>query len=349
MKHMLMGTILAAGIAMQAPAAQDHSVDALLGLAASGKQSELADAIDDLVEDKGLPARQREAMLYRFALGVRRLPPGDIPVGVLGELARYESTVMKSHPESRGAVTAPMYPVARVAQGSIRFARYETQVTGLRRALAESPVDFFHSLGRGKSSFDAQLISEAVQRSEPDALRGMRDPLIEAWRQRPALAPAAASLAIRLGDVELAARLIDEADAPSARRVLTSAAQSFDAASVMALIRAGARRPDLDSVAVLAAGDLIDVVPETRQWLYRILDDPRLGSSAATALARNGGAEAVAYAIESLHAGMPLAGMKHRLLLLHLAGTPESRAFLQAFIEDPAMPASLRREVRQWQ
>lgn len=328
----------------------DSEVRRLLDLAAAGRDDELASRLDGIRERSDWSHGERERVLYRFATGVRHLPAERVPVAQLEILTDYESRVLEAHPESRGALMVPRFDIAGAAAGSIEQARRRLEVRELAGQLATAPADFWREAAGGDSgSLAPGVQTEIVTRAAIDTLQAGRPSLATAWRADPRLTPAMAAVAVRLGDAAMAEAVLARGAGPYALRLVGRLAEVFSPDQAAALLTGAVRRPALASAAVMELGRLARRAPAARDWLVAQLDDTRHGASAAAALARLGEPSVVDKAVESLVPAKTEAGLRNRLLLLHLSGTPSARGALSAFAEDPAMPAVLRREVRQWQ
>lgn len=332
------------------PPSLEPQVRQLLDLAAAGRDGELASRLDELRERSDWSEAVRERVLYQFATGVRRLPAEKVPVAQLEILADYESTVMVAHPESRGALMLPRFDIAGAAAGSIEHAHRRLQVAELAGRLAAAPAAFWsNALDDGPGALGPGVQTDVVSRVGLDALSAGREALVTAWRADPRLTPAMAATALRLADGAMAEAVLERESGPYALRLVRRLAQAFSPDEAVALLTGAVRRPALASTAVMELGRLARGRPAARDWLLAQLDDARHGASAAAALARLGEPTVVDKAVESLTPAKTQAGLRNRLLLLHLSGTPSARQALSDFAGDPAMPAALRREVAQWQ
>lgn len=322
----------------------------LLDLAAAGQSEKLASLLEDVRNRSDWDHARRERVLYRFVTGVRRLAPERVPLAQLHSLADYEPRVMEAHPESRGALMLPRFDIAGAAAGSIEHAWRRLRVTELSGKLASEPAAFWSkSLDDAPGALDPGVQAELVTRVDADALRAGRDALLTAWRADPRLAPAMTAAALRLADASLARAILTQGSGPYPVRLIRSVAERFPADEAVALLIDAALRPDLVSPAVLELGRLAQRVPAARDWLMEQLDTGSHGASAAAALARLDEPVIVDKTAGALTPARTGAGLRNRLLLLHLSDTPAARRALSAFVEDPAMPVALRREVSQWQ
>lgn len=328
----------------------EPAAERLLELAAAGRGDELAAMLGQVRERSDWSDARRESVLYRFATGVRRLPPERVPVAQLEKLTDYEPRVLVAHPESRGALMLPRFDIAGAAAGSIEHAQSRLRVTEFAGRLASSPAAFWtDATDGGPGALAPREQADMVARVAPGTLRAGREAMVQAWRDDPRLTPALSVAALRLADGPMARALLDGDATPPVLRLVNAIPEAFPPDEALALLTDAAGHPALASAAVMGLGRLAPHAPAARDWLERQLDDARHGPSAAAALARLGEPSVVDKAARSLAAPKTQAGLRNRLLLLHLSDTPAARRALSAFAEDPAMPAGLRREVRQWQ
>jgi len=320
----------------------------LLDLARRGQAAELGAALERLLADPDLDPVTRESALYRFVTGTRALPANAVPEAPLRRLAKRPVAVLTPHPESRGDALIPLYDVAGAARGSLDLLAMERASRDLLATLRASPKALWEGFGEQRAGMNLRALARALEELDPETLHAQAAPARAALQRRPSLAPAAAVVALGTGDEQLAHLVILEADGATALRVLRELPSRFDAAGTLRLMETAASRRELASSAVLGIGAMASASPAAREWLLEEVDDPVLGESAAVALSRLGEPAVVTWATNGLVPGTPLPGLRHRLLLLQLDGGAEAVEALARFAADPAMPASLRREVGQW-
>lgn len=328
-------------------AAEIGMAERLVALAETGSHGELESLLDRWLDDSALTAETRERALYGFLVGVRKLAPEQIPVDIVARFSDYRARALVPHPESGGALLVPRYDVAGAALGTLHWRERALRSAAVIEALRADPEGFW-SLVNEKSGADARALLEALESVEPELLTATRSALDKSLHDRDDLLPAAAVVARRLRDVEMASRVIAKADPLTARRLLASA-RVFGDAGGFDLIREAAGRRALASEAMATAARLASESPKVRAWLIDRLDDPEQGASAAAALAALGDTAIDARIIGELEASRSEAELRHRLLYLHLADTPRTRKALARFTQDPAFPTPLREEVRRWQ
>lgn len=358
----LASALLTIGVGRAAPvtvdaAAVDASLDSaragreaahLLDLARRHGSAELEAALDRILANPEVNPVTRESTLYRFVIGTRALPPDSVPESALRRLSKRPVAVLTPQPESRGDFLVPLYDVAGAARGSLEMLAMKRASGNLLAALRASPEAFWGGLSEGKAAVDGRALASALEQLDPDGLRAQAQAAGAALERRHSLAPAVAVVALGARDEELTRAVILQADAGTALRVVRQAPSRFDGSGTLRLMDAAASRRQLASSAVLGIGAMAAESAAARQWLLERLDDPVLGESVAVALSRLGEPTIVAWVADGLVPGTPLAGLRHRLLFLQLDGGARARQALAGFAADPAMPASLRREVREW-
>lgn len=341
------------GVAGEAAGGRDIDAAArqLIELAEAGRDAELASRVAAARNRPDWTDVHRERVLYAFATGVRQLPAARVPVTVLKDLTDYRSRVLVAHPESRGALMLPRFDVAGAAAGSIAQAERQLRLDRLAAALASDPGAFWSGLADHGPPGDlpGPLQTALVAGAPAEALVAGRGSLRNAWRADGRLTPAAGAAALRLSDEAMAAAVLARETGPHALELLTALPSAFDDDTTFSLLRKASRRPELASAAVSAMAGMAPRIPVVRAWLENQLDDAGRGPAAAAVLAGLGEPSMVEKASADLVPSKSAAGLRNRVLLLHLSGTPEARRALSDFAADPAMPVSLRQEVRQWQ
>jgi len=136
---------------------------------------------------------------------------------------------------------------------------------------------------------------------------------------------------------------------PAARvQAVAGLPRHLAAADAQALLRDLAADPAVGSAAVMALGNYA-ADPAARRWLLDRLGEPGAGASAAAALARHGGLDLVAE-LEQLAAsaakGAPPLLWRDLALALRLHGSPAAERALQRLAIDPALPATVAREIQ---
>lgn len=332
------------------PQALEPATRQLLELAASRRVDELASELEKIRNRDDWTPVQRERVLYGFVMGVRGLPARRVPLSLLATLTDHDSQVLVAHPESRGALMLPRFDIAGAAAGSIEHAKRRMQVAELAGRLSEAPADFWSDAANGQPGALAPGVqTEIVSRVGKDTLSAGQVALVKAWRDDSRLTPAMVVTALRLADGVMAEAVLARETGVHALQLVKRLPEAFPDGEAAALLMEASRRPALASAAVMGLGRLAPRLPAARDWLVEQLDDAGHGASAAAALARLGEPAIIDKTARSLAPSKTEAGLRNRLLMLHLSATPAARRALSAFADDPAMPAGLRREVRQWQ
>lgn len=195
---------------------------------------------------------------------------------------------------------------------------------------------------------DAVAYSEALQRAAIADLVRARPAIVAALDRGVTVEAMALVLVERLQDAELAARLLVRGASGFVVRHLDAITNALAPDEAFRLLADASTRPDIASAVVARIGAIADRVPEARAWLYARLGDPTLGASAAAALARGADADVIADLAHIMRHDDVLLARMRAALALKLADTPQAKAALVAFAEEPGVPDALRRLVVQW-
>lgn len=116
-------------------------------------------------------------------------------------------------------------------------------------------------------------------------------------------------------------------------------------AEAQLLLKELASDPAVGSAAVMALGRFV-AEPAVKAWLVDALGTPRIGASAAAALARHGGPAVVATLEDRMAKDGNPAVWRDLVLALRLHGSPGAERALRRIAGDPRLPASVAAELQ---
>ncbi|MFZ2508230.1 MAG: hypothetical protein WAW79_07145 [Steroidobacteraceae bacterium] len=324
----------------------------LSATAQSGATDALARLLQTIAADPQMEPAAREWLLDRGLHGLAQLPPTAAARAAVLRLAlRAPSVFVRADPD-HGSSSVPLYDAGATARFVIdswqrAAARDETGAALL--AGQTSPVERF-ALRAGIAGPDPARagIVDAFAAAPVSELARQRDTIIAAIGQGRRVDELALVTGHRLGDRELLDLVIGYADPQVALAAVHEVARVLDSVAALESLSVAGRRPEIASAALLEIGMLARQDGRARDFLYRAIDDPLSGPSAAAALG-------------ALHdpAVAPELGRRLRLarteqsrrlfvLALGLDGSQSARIELKRFAEARTGSPQLQNEVRQW-
>ncbi len=259
---------------------------------------------------------------------------------LLARLADVPTRVFHRHAESAAHWYLPLFDVAARAKSALALRARAQQREVWRGRFEADPSAALGALG-GAGMGEGPIAAEAVPLLGAKAALS----LLAAAKSAPASTPSPLwrALAERLKSADAFSQAAEHASEADLLALLPASAALPDREALQWLDRIG-RRPDLASAALLAIAPRATPGSPALARLIDALDDPALGATAASALARRGSSDEVAALSASIPRASPLA-LTHIALALRLIGTAEADRALAALREDPRLPDTVRREL----
>ncbi len=304
----------------------------------------------DISADPALTVNTREYLLYKGLLALGSLVnPDNRTTTAVQELLGYQSVSTTTLSEGNRRLTVPLHDVASAAR--LTLGNWRTQAARgeilSKIARGQPPLPDW-SADVNENRRIAAGLEQALATLSLAELRTWRMQVSSAFDDEPRLAGSVLLMARRLGDAYLYQQLAVQAPASTVIDMMRDLDRSLDSARSLAILTLVRQRDELASAAILATGRLQISDPGAKEQLFDLLDDPRHGASAASALARYGG-------LPDIHrlAAIVLdesAGTSRRraILALRLNSSPAGRAELGRLAADPRLSHELRQEIAQW-
>ncbi len=324
----------------------------LSAAAQSGATDALARLLQNILADPQMEPTAREWLLDRGLHELAQLSPTPAARAVVEQLAlRAPSVFVRADPD-HGSFAVPLYDAGATAGFVIdSWQRAEARDEAGAALLAgqTSPVERF-ALRAGTAEPDPVRagIVDAFAAAPVAGLASQRETIIAAIDQGRRVDELALVTGRRLGDRELLDHVIGNGVAPVALAAVREVARVLDSVAALESLSVAGRRPEIASTALLEIGTLARQGGPARDFLYRAIDDPLSGPSAAAAL---GALHDPAVALE-LGRRLRLARTEQsrRLLVLALGldGSQSARLELQRFAETRTGSPQLQNVVREW-
>lgn len=323
----------------------EQQLQLLLELAQSRSADALVDALQALRDGATLSAPARERVLYEFVLALRGLAPDRTLRRALEMLSEYTSEVQVPLENSRSSQTRPLYRIAAAARGTLTTWDRHDATHAMQQWLADIVS------GRPRQQTEAlpwHELAAVLETAPVSQLEAAREVLRSELSSKPEAAAAVAVLARRLRDPALYRMVLMRGEQRSAIRLLQTTRQLFPPRQSYSLLQAGVERAPLASAALMELGKLIGEYPAARIFLVEMLSHPRLGGSAASALASADDAATLQALSGVLQQSTDPLLQARTALALRMNGSPQARAALIRFVQDSATSGQLHREVRAW-
>ncbi len=324
----------------------------LAALASNGRTTELAARLDQIANDRTIPAVAQEWLLDRgLHLHSTLGPTARSRATVLRLIAR-EPIVFTLVDPDHGERATPLYDVGATARFVLRiWERHAARDEAAASLLAggTSAVDRFAArAGAGESDPVRAGIADAFRAASLRLLIGQRSTMVDGLARGRRVDELALILAERLADAELFNLIFGHADAPVALSGIAGIARTLDAQTSFELLALASRRAEIASAAVLAIGRLARSDAAARRFLFDAIDEPDIGPSAAAALAASGDASITPELGRRLAESRTEESRRLLVLALKLDGSAGAREELRRFAATKAGSAQLQEEVQQW-
>jgi hypothetical protein len=292
--------VMASGTAMAAPAEWsrpealralasvdlDPTVARLEELTVTGDQAALLGALDGTARRADWPSPARDAALYRYAVGLGRLPADAVPSAALRWLEAYQPQALVPH-EDHGGGRVPLFNVRAATAGAIHtWLRREALLEGLAlvRAQPRGLVDVFalESHPAARAGYVATL-----GQVSPEQLRAINAAVAGRLERAPALTPLAARAAALERDPAALEHVLAHGAGPAVHWMLSDVAQGAPPDLQRDLLDAALRRarPETTALAIARLYPALAGQPAVDEALLARLGDEDLGAAAALALA----------------------------------------------------------------
>lgn len=317
----------------------------LLELAHTGSSDALMVGLQEVRDSATLSAPARERVLYEFVVALRGGAPDATLREALEMLSQYTSEVQVPLEGARSPQTRPLYRIAAAARGTL--------ATWDRADARHAMQQWLDAVVAGRPRQQAEALPwhelAAVLETAPiNQLQAAREVLRFELSSKPEAAAAVAVMARRLRDPELYRMVLRRGDQRSAIRLLQTTRQLFAPHQSYLLLRAAVQRAPLASAALMEIGKLIGEHPAARTLLIEMLSHPRLGGSAASALASADDAATLQALSGLLQRSTDPLLQARTALALRMNGSPQARAALIRFVRSSNASGELHRDVRTW-
>lgn len=261
---------------------------------------------------------------------------------LLARLADVPTRVFHRHAETAAHWYLPLFDVgARAKSALVLRARAQQREDWRGRFEADAATALGALAGAGKG--EGPIAAEAVPMLGAKAALNLLAAAKSAPQSTPS--PLWRALAERLKSADAFAQAAEHASDADLLALIPTSGALPDGDALRWLDRLG-QRPELASAALLAIAPRAAPGSPALARLVDALDDPALGASAASALARRTSPDRIEALSASIAQASPQA-LTHIALALRLIGTAEADRVLSTLREDPRLPGAVRRELSQ--
>lgn len=324
--------------------------DRIHALARDGDTAALAAFLTEIESDRDLPDVARTALLHQGLVTAGGLPPEPALRPLLERHAATGEAVRAWHEDEGHRIDIAMFDTAAAARFALReWRRHDAGVQAQTR-LDRGTLSLAAIFGPEAAAGAAQRAgyTDAITRAPDAQLARLRGEIHSALHAGWPVERIALAAAVRLGDRDLAATLLQHGRAGQIARMLPELAKAFPSTDAAVLLTGATRRDAIASAAIARLGALAPHEPQARNWLVAHLGHRAHGAAAAHALALSADADTVAQLGRRLREDpVPLA-QSRAALSLHLSGRPDAHSLLADFAADPAAPARLQRQIGEW-
>ena len=269
------------------------------------------------------PAPARERVIYEYVNELRKETPRIVGEEVIAYLTGYQSSVLVPH-EDHPRAAVPMFNIRAAANGVVNeWSRQEAAFEGAT-LVATNPGQLLRAYENEKEFPRRRGLLDALDSASQAQLVAVSQAVLPEISLKPELIAVAHRAAIRSKDIHALTELAENGRGADMHRVFRDSAELFSIEQNQSLLEAALRNPSREtaSLAIAQFSAALKGNAATEQLLIQLLDDPKLGSSAALALALAPSEQA----LESLQAmanagGETMFSSRARLALdIHAAG-----------------------------
>lgn len=279
--------------------------------------------LQEISLEPGWPAPARERVIFEYVNELRKETPRIVGEEVIGYLTSYPSAVMVPH-EDHPRAAVPMFNIRAAATGVVNeWSRQEAAFEGTT-LIAANPTQLLRAYEDEKDFPRRRGLLDALDSASKDQLAAVSQAVLPEISLKPELIAIAHRAAIKSKDIHALTELAENGRGADMHRVFQDSAQLFDIEQNQTLLEAALRNPSREtaSLAIAQFSSALKGNAATEQLLLQLLDDPKLGSSAALALALAPSEQALS-SLEALAnaGGEALFASRARLALeIHAAG-----------------------------
>jgi len=293
-------------------------------------------ALEAMVADGSLHLADREHAFYEFAMEQRDEAETVVGRRALEWLSGYESLV-RVPLEDRGPAIVQAWRVAGVARGTL---------TMWDRAEPEANVAA--AMARATLTGDVAALTQTLETAPEAEAAAHRAELLAMLERSDAHAPSVAAAALRLQDAALIEAVLAAEDRRTAVRLVADIGETLPPEQAFPILRDACLQDDLASAALFAIASTAPDLAEARDFLFESLGDPRLGGSAAAALAAMHDDAIVVAVGDALETSQNETFQNKAVLALVLSDSPLAQTSLREFARRDDVPEKLRRELDIW-
>ena len=267
-----------------------HKTDAqatlkpLFQMARAGSNRELLDALSSIIQDPGMPGPVKDFTVFSFTLGLSDLNVNTVNPQVLDFLSTYEARTLVAR-DDHPRMAVPLFNIQAAAAG-VRNSWDRRQAAVRATSLLQEHPDQWISSYLAAGPAGRRGFEDALDFASPEQLRGLGWSALALLDEKPELTLVTARAGLDSNDFELLRQSISRGDGPGLSRVLEAASRELSAEEQIKLLdytlQLGSDTKAALAIAQLAPALLDD--PAVRELMFEMLDNRKLGSSAALVL-----------------------------------------------------------------
>lgn len=227
----------------------------------------------------------REATLYRFTRSLASLPRDAVATEVMRYLRDYKPRTLVPH-EERDDVYVPLFNIRAAADGIENGWQRAEAARQATMALQNNPVTLVDMFTRSEGVPQRQGYLDAMNMAGPAEVVAVLDTALARLEQISSLTPLVAATALLMGDTSAMQELLVNGQGAGLATAYRKFAQHLGQNELAGLLEFSVYQapPANASLAIAAWWPLLRHDPGTRELMLGLLENPRLGSSAALAL-----------------------------------------------------------------
>ncbi len=299
---LLGGSALGDDKASTSPA--ENRLAALEQLVRAGDDGKLLDLLQATASDGQIPVVNREQILFTFTQSLRQLPPGSIGPLTLTYLSNYESQAVVPHEDYPGS-NVPLFNI-RAATAGVQhgWRRQEARYAGAV-LLAQDPAMLVQAYWLHADPPVRRGLLDALDGASPGQLEMISFMALNALEQEPEMAALAGTAALLNGDTRALEQVARTGSGSTVTEVLRRAGKTLAPGQIDRLLNGAIQnsRPEVAAVAIAELSPALQGQAKAEARLLRLLGDPKLGSSAALALATSPSDDTVSQLVELAESG----------------------------------------------
>jgi hypothetical protein len=270
-----------------------RSVNIATTLYQLGDISTLADGATTLRKLRALETRSdwplpaREAALYQFTRSLAGLPRDAVAASVMEHLNNYQAQTLVPHEDHRGALV-PLFNVRGAAAGvenNWQRAEFAIEASTL---IATDPAALVQAYAKSVNRNQQSAYLDTLKHAEMDNVLAVQCLAIDALADAPSLTPLLGASAVITGDSFALEQLLLNGRGAGLSATFTRFESRLPTPGLSRLLGFAIEHAPAENAALAMAAwwPRLKHDPASRDLLMSTLADPKLGSSAALALAR---------------------------------------------------------------